>query len=166
MNGCLSGSWSEPHSRRVVSSCLQSFFDGWDCTKKKDKTKGRHDTLLGCESSGCALPRSFKSPPFPTALFSSCVSDDRHRVKLHPLLGDPNSDYINANYIDVSASRRFSLPPLSLTHVTQSSSPSHPPELTAGPLSPGAFHPIRKQKHDPPPGGLPRVPLSVQTREK
>uniref|UniRef100_A0A8B9NRZ2 protein-tyrosine-phosphatase n=1 Tax=Accipiter nisus TaxID=211598 RepID=A0A8B9NRZ2_9AVES len=26
---------------------------------------------------------------------------DRHRVKLHPLLGDPNSDYINANYIDV-----------------------------------------------------------------
>uniref|UniRef100_A0A8C3JDX1 protein-tyrosine-phosphatase n=1 Tax=Calidris pygmaea TaxID=425635 RepID=A0A8C3JDX1_9CHAR len=30
------------------------------------------------------------------------VGDDRHRVKLHPLLGDPNSDYINANYIDVS----------------------------------------------------------------
>uniref|UniRef100_A0A3B5MMC6 protein-tyrosine-phosphatase n=1 Tax=Xiphophorus couchianus TaxID=32473 RepID=A0A3B5MMC6_9TELE len=53
----------------------ESFFDGWDCTKKKDKTKGRHDTLLGY---------------------------DRHRVKLHPLLGDPNSDYINANYIDVS----------------------------------------------------------------
>uniref|UniRef100_A0A8D2ZIF1 protein-tyrosine-phosphatase n=1 Tax=Scophthalmus maximus TaxID=52904 RepID=A0A8D2ZIF1_SCOMX len=26
--------------------------------------------------------------------------NDRHRVKLHPLLGDPNSDYINANYID------------------------------------------------------------------
>ncbi|TMS11087.1 Receptor-type tyrosine-protein phosphatase U [Larimichthys crocea] len=53
----------------------ESFFDGWDCTKKKDKTKGRHDTLLGY---------------------------DRHRVKLHPLLGDPNSDYINANYIDVN----------------------------------------------------------------
>ncbi|KAI4811930.1 hypothetical protein KUCAC02_014794 [Chaenocephalus aceratus] len=51
----------------------ESFFDGWDCTKKKDKTKGRHDTLSGY---------------------------DRHRVKLHPLLGDPNSDYINANYID------------------------------------------------------------------
>lgn len=32
----------------------------------------------------------------------SLLSDDRHRVKLHPLLGDPNSDYINANYIDVS----------------------------------------------------------------
>ncbi|KAK7926276.1 hypothetical protein WMY93_008586 [Mugilogobius chulae] len=51
----------------------ESFFDGWDCTKKTDKTQGRHDTLLGY---------------------------DRHRVKLHPLLGDPNSDYINANYID------------------------------------------------------------------
>ncbi|KAI4889514.1 hypothetical protein NFI96_029719, partial [Prochilodus magdalenae] len=51
----------------------ESFFEGWDVTKKKDKTKGRHDTLMGY---------------------------DRHRVKLHPLLGDPNSDYINANYID------------------------------------------------------------------
>ncbi|XP_058853630.1 receptor-type tyrosine-protein phosphatase U-like isoform X7 [Acipenser ruthenus] len=43
----------------------ESFFDDWDVSKKKNKTK-----------------------------------DDRHRVKLHPLLGDPNSDYINANYID------------------------------------------------------------------
>ncbi|XP_010786251.1 receptor-type tyrosine-protein phosphatase U [Notothenia coriiceps] len=56
----------------------ESFFDGWDCTKKKDKTKGRHDTLSGY---------------------------DRHRVKLHPLLGDPNSDYINANYIDIRINR-------------------------------------------------------------
>uniref|UniRef100_A0A669E3Z1 protein-tyrosine-phosphatase n=1 Tax=Oreochromis niloticus TaxID=8128 RepID=A0A669E3Z1_ORENI len=32
---------------------------------------------------------------------------DRHRVKLHPLLGDPNSDYINANYIDVSLMAGF-----------------------------------------------------------
>uniref|UniRef100_A0A8C7CUH6 Receptor-type tyrosine-protein phosphatase U n=1 Tax=Oncorhynchus kisutch TaxID=8019 RepID=A0A8C7CUH6_ONCKI len=54
----------------------ESFFDGWDCTKKKDKTKGR------CDSPIVSIP------------------DDRHRVKLHPLLGDPNSDYINANYID------------------------------------------------------------------
>ncbi|TNN76241.1 Receptor-type tyrosine-protein phosphatase U [Liparis tanakae] len=59
----------------------ESFFDGWDSTKKKDKTKGRHDTL----------------------------GYDRHRVKLHPLLGDPNSDYINANYIDVSLIRLFCL---------------------------------------------------------
>nr|XP_046217894.1 receptor-type tyrosine-protein phosphatase U-like isoform X8 [Oncorhynchus gorbuscha] len=51
----------------------ESFFDGWDVTKKKDKTKGRHDSLLG---------------------------HDRHRVKLHSLLADPNSDYVNANYID------------------------------------------------------------------
>lgn len=36
------------------------------------------------------------------ALLFLSASDDRHRVKLHPLLGDPNSDYINANYIDVS----------------------------------------------------------------
>ncbi|XP_050788242.1 receptor-type tyrosine-protein phosphatase U isoform X1 [Gopherus flavomarginatus] len=51
----------------------ESFFEGWDASKKKDKTKGRQDHM-------------------PTY--------DRHRVKLHPLLGDPNSDYINANYID------------------------------------------------------------------
>lgn len=41
--------------------------------------------------------------------FSSCLPDDRHRVKLHPLLGDPNSDYINANYIDVSRDRSVGL---------------------------------------------------------
>lgn len=40
----------------------------------------------------------------PFVLFFWTLSDDRHRVKLHPLLGDPNSDYINANYIDVSLS--------------------------------------------------------------
>lgn len=91
----------------IVSLFLQSFFDGWDCTKKKDKTKGRHDTLLGCESSELIL-YSIKEvtdnivfQQFFIGLFLS-VSDDRHRVKLHPLLGDPNSDYINANYIDVS----------------------------------------------------------------
>uniref|UniRef100_A0A673LLD6 Receptor-type tyrosine-protein phosphatase U n=1 Tax=Sinocyclocheilus rhinocerous TaxID=307959 RepID=A0A673LLD6_9TELE len=50
----------------------ESFFDGWDINEK-DKTKGRHDTLL-----------------------------DRHRVKMHSLLADPNSDYVNANYIDVT----------------------------------------------------------------
>ncbi|TNN86143.1 Receptor-type tyrosine-protein phosphatase U [Liparis tanakae] len=51
----------------------ESFFDGWDVTKKKDKTKGRNDSLL---------------------------NHDRHRVKLHSLLADPSSDYVNANYID------------------------------------------------------------------
>lgn len=112
----MPGLWAEPQSWRLVSSCPQSFFDGWDCTKKKDKTKGRHDTLLGCECSGPALPRPFQPRPLPTALFSSRVSDDRHRVKLHPLLGDPNSDYINANYIDVSA---FPLPGR-LSHASRS----------------------------------------------
>uniref|UniRef100_A0A4W6CQE4 protein-tyrosine-phosphatase n=1 Tax=Lates calcarifer TaxID=8187 RepID=A0A4W6CQE4_LATCA len=38
----------------------------------------------------------------PFLFYFLSFSDDRHRVKLHPLLGDPNSDYINANYIDVS----------------------------------------------------------------
>ncbi|KAL7883880.1 hypothetical protein SRHO_G00015380 [Serrasalmus rhombeus] len=59
----------------------ESFFDGWDVTKKKDKTKGRHDTLL---------------------------DHDRHRVKLHSLLADPNSDYVNANYIDIRINREVS----------------------------------------------------------
>ncbi|XP_014024864.1 receptor-type tyrosine-protein phosphatase U isoform X3 [Salmo salar] len=68
----------------------ESFFDGWDCTKKKDKTKGRHDTLMGCKSSWTCQPSCDESTDH----------HDRHRVKLHPLLGDPNSDYINANYID------------------------------------------------------------------
>uniref|UniRef100_A0A4W5Q7D0 Receptor-type tyrosine-protein phosphatase U n=1 Tax=Hucho hucho TaxID=62062 RepID=A0A4W5Q7D0_9TELE len=53
----------------LLGAIVISFFDGWDVTKKKDKTKGRHD-------------------------------NDRHRVKLHSLLADPNSDYVNANYID------------------------------------------------------------------
>uniref|UniRef100_A0A8B9K5X3 protein-tyrosine-phosphatase n=1 Tax=Astyanax mexicanus TaxID=7994 RepID=A0A8B9K5X3_ASTMX len=52
----------------------ESFFDGWDVTKKKDKTKADK------------------------AVFDPL--DDRHRVKLHSLLADPNSDYVNANYID------------------------------------------------------------------
>ncbi|XP_016141981.1 receptor-type tyrosine-protein phosphatase U-like [Sinocyclocheilus grahami] len=56
----------------------ESFFDGWDINEKKDKTKGRHDTLLG---------------------------QDRHRVKMHSLLADPNSDYVNANYIDIRINR-------------------------------------------------------------
>ncbi|XP_077821479.1 receptor-type tyrosine-protein phosphatase U isoform X39 [Macaca mulatta] len=56
----------------------ESFFEGWDATKKKDKVKGS------------------RQEPMPAY--------DRHRVKLHPMLGDPNADYINANYIDGQAS--------------------------------------------------------------
>uniref|UniRef100_G1PQT7 Protein tyrosine phosphatase receptor type U n=1 Tax=Myotis lucifugus TaxID=59463 RepID=G1PQT7_MYOLU len=52
----------------------ESFFEGWDATKKKDKVKGS------------------RQEPLPAY--------DRHRVKLHPMLGDPDADYINANYID------------------------------------------------------------------
>uniref|UniRef100_A0A8C9F451 Receptor-type tyrosine-protein phosphatase U n=1 Tax=Pavo cristatus TaxID=9049 RepID=A0A8C9F451_PAVCR len=64
----------------------ESFFEGWDASKKKDKTKGRQDHVS---------------------------TYDRHRVKLHPLLGDPNSDYINANYIDVSRDRSDHIFPMS-----------------------------------------------------
>ncbi|XP_030073209.1 receptor-type tyrosine-protein phosphatase U isoform X2 [Microcaecilia unicolor] len=51
----------------------ESFFEGWDVSKKKEKSKGRPEH-----------PQNY----------------DRHRVKLHPVQGDPNADYINANYID------------------------------------------------------------------
>uniref|UniRef100_A0A671W0U6 Protein tyrosine phosphatase receptor type U n=1 Tax=Sparus aurata TaxID=8175 RepID=A0A671W0U6_SPAAU len=37
-----------------------------------------------------------------TGVGSKTYNDDRHRVKLHSLLADPSSDYVNANYIDVS----------------------------------------------------------------
>lgn len=106
---------------------LQSFFEGWDASKKKDKTKGRQDHVSTCE---CLLqrlrhPKQLQNPRIlhsadswaraiawdalvgDQALTVPCPlsPDDRHRVKLHPLLGDPNSDYINANYIDVSGDR-------------------------------------------------------------
>uniref|UniRef100_G1T3U6 protein-tyrosine-phosphatase n=1 Tax=Oryctolagus cuniculus TaxID=9986 RepID=G1T3U6_RABIT len=58
----------------------ESFFEGWDATKKKDKLQG-----------GRQEPMS---------------AYDRHRVKLHPMLGDPNADYINANYIDIRINRQ------------------------------------------------------------
>ncbi|XP_069081226.1 receptor-type tyrosine-protein phosphatase U isoform X1 [Pleurodeles waltl] len=56
----------------------ESFFEGWDVSKKKEKVKGRQDTMQNY---------------------------DRHRVKLHPMQGDPNADYINANYIDIRINR-------------------------------------------------------------
>lgn len=31
------------------------------------------------------------------------ISDDHSRVVLTPIASEPNSDYINANYIDVSS---------------------------------------------------------------
>uniref|UniRef100_A0A8C6BJ46 Receptor-type tyrosine-protein phosphatase U n=1 Tax=Monodon monoceros TaxID=40151 RepID=A0A8C6BJ46_MONMO len=58
----------------IIIIIRKSFFEGWDATKKKDKVKGG------------------RQEPMPAY--------DRHRVKLHPLLGDPDADYINANYID------------------------------------------------------------------
>ncbi|XP_067862893.1 receptor-type tyrosine-protein phosphatase U-like isoform X2 [Heptranchias perlo] len=56
----------------------ESFFEGQtscrDMSKKKEnRTKNRQDNI---------------------------IAYDRHRVKLHPLLGDPSSDYVNASYID------------------------------------------------------------------
>uniref|UniRef100_A0A8C1LFA0 protein-tyrosine-phosphatase n=1 Tax=Cyprinus carpio TaxID=7962 RepID=A0A8C1LFA0_CYPCA len=54
------------------------------------------------EKRASLLHKSNASSPLSVLMrLCFCVSDDRHRVKLHPLLGDPNSDYINANYIDV-----------------------------------------------------------------
>lgn len=34
-------------------------------------------------------------------LSTLCVSDDHSRVRLQPIEGETNSDYINGNYIDV-----------------------------------------------------------------
>lgn len=65
----------------------------------------------GCPA--CATPQASRKPSFislalhsPTHPMATCFvfPDDRHRVKLPPMLGGPDADYINANYIDVSAS--------------------------------------------------------------
>uniref|UniRef100_A0A452U2E0 Receptor-type tyrosine-protein phosphatase U n=1 Tax=Ursus maritimus TaxID=29073 RepID=A0A452U2E0_URSMA len=46
-----------------------------------------------------ALPSSVPAHPMaPCFVFA----DDRHRVKLPPMMGGPDADYINANYIDVN----------------------------------------------------------------
>ncbi|XP_058992114.1 receptor-type tyrosine-protein phosphatase U isoform X9 [Mustela nigripes] len=57
----------------------ESFFEGWDATKKKDKVKGS------------------RQEPVPAY--------DRHRVKLPPMMGGPDADSINANYIDIRINR-------------------------------------------------------------
>ena len=76
----------------VVSGCIfvvqhqiiefllssQSFFDGWDCTKKKDKTKGRQDTFTGCELKRFICMQnqllfSSKSQHNSTALAALCI---------------------------------------------------------------------------------------------
>ncbi|XP_030880593.1 receptor-type tyrosine-protein phosphatase U [Leptonychotes weddellii] len=61
----------------------ESFFEGWDATKKKDKVKGS---------------RQEPAPAY-----------DRHRVKLPPMMGGPDADYINANYIDIRINREVSI---------------------------------------------------------
>lgn len=33
----------------MATLSLQSFFEGWDASKKKDKTKGRQDHVSTCE---------------------------------------------------------------------------------------------------------------------
>nr|BAE43332.1 unnamed protein product [Mus musculus] len=58
----------------------ESFFEGWDATKKKDKLKGGRQE--------------------PVSAY------DRHHVKLHPMLADPDADYISANYIDIRINRQ------------------------------------------------------------
>lgn len=41
--------------------------------------------------------------------FYQLFTDDHSRVRLQLLDGDPHSDYINANYIDVSVVRKYFL---------------------------------------------------------
>lgn len=59
--------------------------------------------LQGASPSSPSSGLPSLAPANPMATYS-LFPDDRHRVKLHPMLGDPDADYINANYIDVSAS--------------------------------------------------------------
>uniref|UniRef100_A0A8C9WCB0 Receptor-type tyrosine-protein phosphatase U n=1 Tax=Scleropages formosus TaxID=113540 RepID=A0A8C9WCB0_SCLFO len=51
----------------------ESFFSSWESPSKKEKSRGRRNSALGY---------------------------DRHQVKLHPLLGEPGTDGVGANYID------------------------------------------------------------------
>uniref|UniRef100_A0A8C4LTG1 protein-tyrosine-phosphatase n=1 Tax=Equus asinus asinus TaxID=83772 RepID=A0A8C4LTG1_EQUAS len=51
------------------------------------------------EGYGFKQEYEVSAPAHPMAA-CSVFADDRHRVKLHPMLGDPDADYINANYID------------------------------------------------------------------
>uniref|UniRef100_A0A8C4LQI5 protein-tyrosine-phosphatase n=1 Tax=Equus asinus asinus TaxID=83772 RepID=A0A8C4LQI5_EQUAS len=56
------------------------------------------------EGYGFKQEYEVQGPSAPAHPMAACsvFADDRHRVKLHPMLGDPDADYINANYIDVS----------------------------------------------------------------
>lgn len=62
--------------------------------------------------AGTSPERPFS--PFP--LFSVLSADDHSRVRLLVLDGDPHSDYINANYIDVRVLLGLGSPGLGLAH--------------------------------------------------
>lgn len=56
--------------------------------------------LIHGSSAGGQCP-SPQAPYHHRLVFSSLSADDHSRVRLLVLDGDPHSDYINANYIDV-----------------------------------------------------------------
>uniref|UniRef100_A0A3B4EAD5 protein-tyrosine-phosphatase n=1 Tax=Pygocentrus nattereri TaxID=42514 RepID=A0A3B4EAD5_PYGNA len=52
-------------------------------------------------SEGYGFKQEYEVRTSPSGQAVFYWTNDRHRVKLHSLLADPNSDYVNANYIDV-----------------------------------------------------------------
>uniref|UniRef100_A0A3B4E838 Receptor-type tyrosine-protein phosphatase U n=1 Tax=Pygocentrus nattereri TaxID=42514 RepID=A0A3B4E838_PYGNA len=54
-------------------------------------------------SEGYGFKQEYEVRTSPSGQAVFYWTNDRHRVKLHSLLADPNSDYVNANYIDVSS---------------------------------------------------------------
>uniref|UniRef100_A0A8C2JMW7 Receptor-type tyrosine-protein phosphatase U n=1 Tax=Cyprinus carpio TaxID=7962 RepID=A0A8C2JMW7_CYPCA len=133
--GSLDCSTTEHSTLQQDDRTTHTFMDSHNCTARNEQrsTVNESSSLLG------GSPRRHcrrKSSPYHTGQLHPAVrvadllqhinqmktgegygfkqeyevrAQDRHRVKMHSLLADPNSDYVNANYIDL-ISLSLSLP--------------------------------------------------------